>query len=102
MEELGRQTVVGHNAADPRGGHEDEVRLLIGVKAAHGRGVAQVQFGLAAADQMPVSLAHEFAPDGAANQTTMAGDVNPCIVRKLHCAERYQNWRPGSSSAPAA
>ena len=43
--------------------------------------VPMVQLGLAATDQLPVTLAHQFAPDRAPDQTAVSSHINPGIAR---------------------
>ena len=88
VQELGGQAVVGHDAAHARGGDEDEFGALLGVETVDGGGIEQVEFGLAATDQLVKTLALEFAPDGTAHQPRVSGDINSSVSRNLHCADK--------------
>ena len=100
VEELGWLAAVGQDAADFGGGHEDELRLCLGVKVRHCGAVQQVEFLPGSADEMAVALPLQFAPDGAADQAAMAGDID-CRV-KIHASGRdraAQQQRLGQGSA---
>ena len=83
-EKLGGLVVVGVDAADFGRGEEDVFRLFAGVELFDGSGIAQVQFGVGAANEMGKAEALQLAPEGATDQPAVAGDVNAAGAVKFH------------------
>ena len=86
VKELGGPGVVRKDAADFRSGDENKLGLRLHVEAVDGGGVEQIQFGVGAPDQVGETGALQFAPDGAADETAVAGDVDWGVEVTLHGA----------------
>ena len=62
------------------------VQVRVCVPLAQGLQPEQVQLGARAANQAGESVAEKLAPDGAANQAAVAGDVNAGMLIHIYAA----------------
>jgi len=93
-EKLGGLVVVGVDAADFGRGEEDVFRLFAGVELLDGGGIAEVQFGVGAANEVGKAEALERAPEGAAQQSAVAGDLGAGVrVEFRHVGKRAGKGR---------
>ena len=84
VEKLGWPRIIRMDSADLRGRDEDIFGLLLRIKAFHRRSVQKIQFSARFADKPLEPLALQFPPDRTADQTAMAGHVNPRVLRHWH------------------
>src|SRR5690242_19923909 len=77
VKEGGGLLVVGHDATHFGGGDEDVFGLGFAIKFIDGGFVEEVEFLAKAAYDGGKALFVEFAPDRAADEATMAGNVDP-------------------------
>jgi hypothetical protein len=84
VKELGRLGVVRLNAANFCGRHEYHLGAFRFVKGGDRTCVQQVQLGMGPPDQLRESLSLQFSPDGAADKSAMAGDVDARFPMCFH------------------
>jgi len=74
-QEGNRLGVVGEDAANPRRGQNHVLGTLLIEEATDSACICEIEFVAGASDESRVALAVEFAPDGAADESLVAGDV---------------------------
>jgi hypothetical protein len=74
-DEIGREFIVGQDAADAGCRNEDVLGLFEGEKRFGGLRVSQVEFGVSAGDEVCVAGCDQCAAQGGTDQTAVAGDV---------------------------
>lgn len=76
VDEFGGAGVVGDDTSDPSGGADDVVGFFRGVESLHCGGIAEIEFGMGAPNEVVEAALFEVLPDGTANEASMSGDVN--------------------------
>src|SRR4051812_26880439 len=83
VDELRRPGGVGENAAHRAGDQEDVLRPVGPEPVGHRSLIAQVELLAAGGEEVLEPLLAQPADDGRADQSTMAGDVDPCGARNV-------------------
>ena len=80
VDELGRIGVVGMDAADLGGGQDHMVDFLMAEKIPHRRLTGEIEFGMAAGDDLPAAEVLQLPDDGRTDHAAMSGDIDPAEV----------------------
>ena len=96
-QELRRVLVVRQDAPHFGRRVQNVFGLFLRVELTDGRCVQQVQLGMRAADQAGKTAPLQLAPDRAAHQAAVAGDVNPSVSGNVH-ALSIKRERPGKQA----
>ncbi len=75
---------VGQNATDFGGGEKNIFRLFFGEKGVDGLGIAEVEFGAGAAQEIVIAKRLQMASDGRTDEAAVAGDENARAGCKGH------------------
>ena len=93
VEKLGWPRIIRFDSAYFRGCDKDKIRLVTRIKVFHSRSVQKVEFSPCSAHKPVETLALQFPPDRAADQTAMACHVYLRILRHRHL-DRLTAARP--------
>lgn len=74
--EFGGMAIVGEDATYLCRSHENVIWFFIGIEFLNGDGIQEVQLGVTAAKQVGKSPSSQFAPNSAAGEAAMAGNVD--------------------------